>query len=620
MRIRKIFKSFLLLLCFAVFVSGYTRSIEKKYSLNFDNGIKSELKVTQFNGKDYINLDDAFINFFSDCDYNKQKMLITFSGNQLVFSPTFYVAFHQKNSIKTFQMSESAIFTNNNLYLPFHSFLKSLESFDIFKITKSQLSLTIKRIINSKESLSQTELTELKDNLVNPNFYLLPPKLNRQLPSEIESLDKNLIADKSKDIAQQNQKLQGLWFIKSFAEQKNNYIDIHFIANDIIDVYHRPECEGKTVIIRIPNANNNISDFSKAEINPILKITPSKVKNFQIYTLSLNDNLIKCTSRRNGDKEIIFSLYPANPQKNEQQKDIKQEKATNKIPEEKIPEIKEIEKASSDEKIITNEKNKPEIPEKATKTEEKTKPQTPTPPSLEKEKKKWELDVIVLDPGHGGNDAGAVGISGTYEKNITLKLALKVRELLKDAMPKTKVILTREDDTFIELYKRGQIANKAEGKLFISIHLNATPKRPSQANGVETYILRPGRNDDAIRVANFENSVIKFEKQSEKYKKLTEEEVIVATMAQSAFVKFSELFARLVQDEVCKITKLEDRGVKQAGFYVLIGASMPNVLIEAAFLSNEGDERFVNSEAGQNKIAKGIVNAILRYAEEYNKY
>jgi len=156
--------------------------------------------------------------------------------------------------------------------------------------------------------------------------------------------------------------------------------------------------------------------------------------------------------------------------------------------------------------------------------------------------------------------------------------------------------------------------------LFISIHFNSARKKPSSASGLETYILRPGKNEDAIRVANFENSVIQFEEHTNKYMKLTEEEIIIATMAQSAFVRFSELFARLMQEEVIRTTKLKDRGVKQAGFYVLIGASMPNILFEGGFLSNRDEEKYVNSKEGQEKIARGMVNAIKKYAEEYGKY
>jgi N-acetylmuramoyl-L-alanine amidase len=238
-------------------------------------------------------------------------------------------------------------------------------------------------------------------------------------------------------------------------------------------------------------------------------------------------------------------------------------------------------------------------------------------PLAEGERKRWELDVIVLDPGHGGKDAGCISINGYQEKDIALKIAKELRGLINQNMPETKVVMTRSDDTFIELYRRGQIANESHGKLFISIHINAARTKPSPAKGFETYILRPGRNDDAIKVANKENAVVKYEKKQSNYKALTEEEMIIVTMAQSTFVKFSELFARTVQEEVSKTTPMFDRGVNQAGFLVLVGASMPNVLFEAGFASNTEDESYLISKEGQHKIALGLYNAIQKYSEMY---
>jgi len=180
-------------------------------------------------------------------------------------------------------------------------------------------------------------------------------------------------------------------------------------------------------------------------------------------------------------------------------------------------------------------------------------------------------------------------------------------------------VYTRKDDRFVELYRRGQIANEAGGKLFISVHCNSMPSKPHPAKGFETYILRPGRNEDAVRVAERENDAIRFESNQKRYKALTDEQFIVVNMAQSAFVKFSEMFAAAVQDEVGKATSLASRGVNQAGFYVLVGASMPNILFETAFLSNKDDEKFINSERGQNAVARGLFNAIRIYADKYEQ-
>ncbi len=229
----------------------------------------------------------------------------------------------------------------------------------------------------------------------------------------------------------------------------------------------------------------------------------------------------------------------------------------------------------------------------------------------------WALDVIVLYPGHGGVDAGAEGVNGAYEKNVTLAIAQRLRALLRTAMPNTKVVMTRDDDTFIELYRRGQIANEAGGKLFISIHCNSMPKKPHPARGCETYILRPGRNQDAARVAARENASIRFEKSQERYKGFSEDQLIVATMAQASFVRLSESLARHVQHEVSTTTKLKNRGVNQAGFFVLVGASMPNILFETAFLSNPDDAAYVCSAEGQATIASSMLKAIQAYERSY---
>ena len=235
------------------------------------------------------------------------------------------------------------------------------------------------------------------------------------------------------------------------------------------------------------------------------------------------------------------------------------------------------------------------------------------------EKKKWKLDVIVIDAGHGGKDAGATSIRSKFEKDITLSIALKLRAELKKKLPDMKVVLTRSTDTFIELDKRGEIANQAGGKLFISIHCNSTPAKPSAATGCETYILSPANSSSAVEVANRENSVIHLEERSERYKGMSDDQLIVATLAQNSFVKLSNTFAALVQKNLKANTSLKDRGVNQAGFIVLIGASMPGVLIETGFLSNENDEKILISSAGQQSIAGGIARAVSQYSVAYAK-
>lgn len=240
--------------------------------------------------------------------------------------------------------------------------------------------------------------------------------------------------------------------------------------------------------------------------------------------------------------------------------------------------------------------------------------------NLSKEKERWKLDVIVIDPGHGGKDPGTIGVRGTYEKDITLAVALKLGALIEKTMPDVKVVYTRTSDTFVELYRRTQIANEAGGKLFISIHCNSTPRKPSLQNGFEIYLLRPGKTEEAIEIAAKENAVIQFEENyQERYRELTEEEFIIITMAQSAYMKYSELYASLASETMAQHLQIRNSGVKQAGFYVLVGASMPNVLVELGYLSNRQEEAFLRSESGQRKIASALLESIKRYKNEYEQ-
>jgi N-acetylmuramoyl-L-alanine amidase len=230
---------------------------------------------------------------------------------------------------------------------------------------------------------------------------------------------------------------------------------------------------------------------------------------------------------------------------------------------------------------------------------------------------KWNFDVVVIDAGHGGKDPGAIGVDNIREKDITLAISLKLGEIMKKEMPDVKVVYTRKDDTFLDLYKRGKIANENSGKLFISIHCNSTKKKPSDASGAEVYLLRPGRTQEAIEIAEIENSVIKYEDNPQKYEKLTDENFILVSMAHSAYMKYSEKFAELLHKEFDLNLKLKSRGVKQAGFYVLVGASMPSVLVEAGFISNRNDAKFLKSTAGQNQVAESIFSSIKTYRKYY---
>ena len=239
---------------------------------------------------------------------------------------------------------------------------------------------------------------------------------------------------------------------------------------------------------------------------------------------------------------------------------------------------------------------------------------------LEAKNKNSNLDVIVIDAGHGGRDPGAIGYKGTKEKDVNLGIALKLGKLLEEKLKDVRVIYTRKNDSFVELYRRGQIANENNGKLFISIHCNSTDDRPGLNKGFEVYLLRPGRTEDAIRIAERENSVIKLEEgYQERYKHLSDENFILTAMASTANVKHSEKFAEILADKFGRYLPLKNNGVKQAGFFVLVGASMPSVLIETGYINHPEDELYLRSEKGQQQIAEAIFRAIVEYKNYYEK-
>jgi N-acetylmuramoyl-L-alanine amidase len=248
------------------------------------------------------------------------------------------------------------------------------------------------------------------------------------------------------------------------------------------------------------------------------------------------------------------------------------------------------------------------------------KPTRATERSLAEQRRHWKLDVIVIDPGHGGKDPGALGVTRTREKDITLAVGLRLGRLIEESMKDVKVVYTRKTDKFIELYRRTQIANEAGGKLFVSIHCNSVDRKPSRQNGFEIYLLAPGKTEEAVTAASRENAVIQFETgYKDRYKELTEEEFIMITMAQSAYMKYSEQFAELAAATMAKQLKIRNSGVKQAGFYVLVGASMPNVLIEVGYLSNKAEEQILRSANGQEKIADAIFKGIKDYKAQYER-
>ncbi len=236
---------------------------------------------------------------------------------------------------------------------------------------------------------------------------------------------------------------------------------------------------------------------------------------------------------------------------------------------------------------------------------------------LEKEKKRWLIDTIVIDAGHGGKDPGSIGIHHLKEKDVALPIALKLGKIIQKKMPGVKVVYTRKTDKFIPLRTRTQIANEHNGKVFICIHANWNRKK--SANGFETYILGPEKGKQAKNVVLKENSVIQFEDpgSQQQYKGINN---ILATMAQSAFMRQSEHLASLVQEELYRKLRslnLKNRGVKQAPFWVMVGASMPSILVETGFISNPHDARILRTASYQQKIAEGIFAGLKKFKQDY---
>lgn len=220
--------------------------------------------------------------------------------------------------------------------------------------------------------------------------------------------------------------------------------------------------------------------------------------------------------------------------------------------------------------------------------------------------------VVVLDAGHGGHDPGNLG-NGYMEKNIALNIVLKVGEILK-SNPGIKVIYTRKDDSFVDLFVRGEIANKANADLFVSVHCDS---HTSNAHGAGTFVLGLHANKQNFEIAKKENSVIYLEDNYETryadYDINSPESVIGLTIMQEEFLDQSIMLAKLVQDNFTNKLKRNDRKVKQAGFIVLHQTFMPSILIETGFLTNKEEGMFLNSKKGQSYMGSAIAEAIINY-------
>ena len=230
-----------------------------------------------------------------------------------------------------------------------------------------------------------------------------------------------------------------------------------------------------------------------------------------------------------------------------------------------------------------------------------------------------EKFVVVLDAGHGGKDPGKYSKNGYKEKDIALNIVLKVgKELEKN--PDIKVIYTRKTDVFVDLFKRGKIANEAKADLFVSVHCNA---HHTQAHGSETYVLGVHRNKTNLDVAKSENEVILLEDNYQEkyagYDPNSPESLIGLTLMQEEYLDQSLLLASYIQEKFTNSLKRKNRGVKQAGFIVLHQTVMPSVLIETGFITNKNEGAYLNSTKGQSEVSSAIVKSIVEYKDNFFK-
>lgn len=223
--------------------------------------------------------------------------------------------------------------------------------------------------------------------------------------------------------------------------------------------------------------------------------------------------------------------------------------------------------------------------------------------------------TVVIDAGHGGRDAGAVGRK-SKEKNINLAVALALGKMIEDNCAGVKVVYTRQKDVFVDLDERANIANRAKADLFISIHTNSTASKVGP-RGAETYTLGMHRAADNLEVAKRENSVItlesNYEEKYEGFDPRSSESYIIFELMQDQNMAQSVRLAKMVQEQFRSVAGRVDKGVHQAGFLVLRATSMPSVLVELGYINNPNEETYLNSAAGIQAMAKSVYRAFEAY-------
>ncbi len=230
------------------------------------------------------------------------------------------------------------------------------------------------------------------------------------------------------------------------------------------------------------------------------------------------------------------------------------------------------------------------------------------------------IRTVVIDPGHGGKDPGAISRNGKYkEKNITLSVALKLGELINSSYPGIKVVYTRSTDKYVELAQRAEIANRNKADLFISIHVNSA--KATQARGTETFVMGAHKSQDNFEVCKLENSVIviedDYERKYEGFNPGSPESYIIFSLLQNVHQEQSIKYAAKVQSQFAKGPITVNRGVKQGGLLVLWRTTMPAVLTELGFISNAKDCAVLVTKNGQEQFARKLFNAFVSYKKEF---
>lgn len=550
---------FIVLHCMWIF-PHICNGAQSQLSIRLPAGNNVMLPVYEIGKNSYIQLADFATKIFPGSSYDTYRHEILFKNEIIRFAPTsFFVSRFNNYEENVAQMPLPSITIRNTVYVPTPHVFTILETLKLFAVDVFPENITLHHTAYmQKENVDEIKVVE-----ENIRFAQTGKPQEESLHSSLQDNNSNKpgVYKLPSDLAIPSK--DKLLYADNIIQQRSTVVSplIHSITFS----------RGENNIVCIIQADKTIPSFQKPEI-----IQGKSIK-FRIPSAS-------------------FSLKP---------KDIVYPKEIEAVQTEIIRDIAVI------TIVLKKDIENAQATRAGNSTLNITIPFNHTPSgSLSSELK----DIhIILDPGHGGEDVGAIGVSGVYEKDITLAIAKKAKRIIEESVPEAIVHLTRDKDVFVGLKQRTDFANKQQGTLFISIHCNAAPSKPHTANGFEVYVLRPGKTKDAIRVAERENASLALEKNKDAQKKLTEEQLILATMAQSTFMKLSDKYAATLQKKIQKKSTLADRGIAQAGFYVLVGASMPNVLLETAFITNNKDEEYITSEKGQRAMAEAIAESVKDY-------